>query len=61
MRAGASPMVVHIVLRAAAVISILAASGCGGIDLGDNPGPDVRKERGPLTVPPIGTRGGTVP
>ena len=36
----------------------LAACGNGGIDFGDNPGPDVRKQVGPLTVPPPGVLSG---
>ena len=31
---------------------LLGLCGCNGIDTGFNPGPDVRKEQGPLTVPP---------
>lgn len=31
---------------------LLCLSACNGIDLGDNPGPDTRKETGPLTLPP---------
>ena len=30
----------------------LLLAGCSGIDLRNNPGPDVSKETGPLTVPP---------
>jgi hypothetical protein len=30
----------------------LGLSACSGIDFGDNPRRDVRKEQGPLTVPP---------
>lgn len=38
--------------RAGVVVMVLALAGCGGIDFGDNPGPDVRKQTGPLTTPP---------
>ena len=37
---------------AAAIAVLLTLSGCNGLYLGDNPAPDVKKERGPLTVPP---------
>ena len=40
------------IVRRAALAVLLALSGCNGIDFGDRPGPDVRKEVGPLTVPP---------
>ena len=39
-------------VRRAALAVLLALSGCSGIDFGDRPGPDVRKQSGPLTVPP---------
>ena len=32
--------------------AILSLAACSGIDLGDNPGREVSKETGPLTVPP---------
>ena len=35
-----------------AAILCLLLPGCNGIDLGDNPPPDVSKQQGPLTVPP---------
>ncbi len=38
--------------RIIAALFCLAVAGCNGIDLGDNPQPDVHKESGPLTVPP---------
>ena len=41
------------VARAAATATLLALSGCNGLYLGDNPAPDVKKERGPLTIPPL--------
>lgn len=37
---------------AVATAAALAVAGCNGLYLGDNPRPDVRKELGPLTVPP---------
>ncbi len=43
-------------LRIAALLAALAAAGCSGIYLGDNPGPDVAKQKGPLTLPPALTR-----
>ena len=39
------------ILVPAAVLCLLL-TGCNGIDLGDNPSPDVAKQQGPLTVPP---------
>ena len=39
-------------LRITIALFCLTLSGCNGINLGDNPGPDVSKQRGPLTVPP---------
>lgn len=39
-------------MRLAGLTLVLALCGCNGIDTGFNPGPDVRKEVGPLTVPP---------
>lgn len=38
--------------RAMIAATILCLAACNGIDLGDNPGPDTRKETGPLTLPP---------
>ena len=38
--------------RAAVLGALLLLTACNGLYLGDNPGPDVRKERGPLTIPP---------
>ncbi len=46
-------------IRAVAVVMLLALGACNGIDLGLNPGPDVRKDHGPLTVPPAGVLRGT--
>ena len=43
----------------AALLAALTVSGCNGIDLGDNPSADVRKETGPLTLPPPGVVRGT--
>ena len=48
-----------LLIRGALLAAALGLAGCGGIDLGDNPGKDVRKETGPLTVPPPGVRAGT--
>lgn len=39
-------------IRAVTLASLLALSACNGFDTGLNPRPDVRKEQGPLTVPP---------
>ena len=38
--------------RAMIAVALLCLAACNGIDFGDNPGPDTRKETGPLTVPP---------
>ncbi len=35
-----------------AALACLTLAGCNGIDLGDNPSPDVAKQNGPLTQPP---------
>ena len=45
--------------RGGAFAVLLFLTGCGGLYFGDNPGPDVRKETGPLTVPPRSVRDGT--
>ena len=42
-----------------AVIALFGLGGCSGLYFGDNPGSDVRKETGPLTVPPPDVRAGT--
>lgn len=39
-------------IRFALVAALLVLAACSGIETGLNPGPDVRKERGPLTIPP---------
>jgi hypothetical protein len=39
-------------MRIFAVVLCLMLASCGGINLGDNPGRDVPKQAGPLTVPP---------
>jgi hypothetical protein len=39
-------------VRFACVICLSALTGCSGLYLGDNPGPDVAKQTGPLTAPP---------
>ena len=41
-----------------ALAALLGLAACGGIDFGDNPGPDVQKQLGPLTVPPPGVVSG---
>lgn len=33
-------------------MALLAIAACRAIDFGDRPGPDVRKQDGPLTAPP---------
>ncbi len=43
-------------IRITAALLCLVLSGCNGIDLGDNPPPEVAKQRGPLTVPPVNLR-----
>ena len=35
------------------VLAALALGGCSRLYLGDNPGPDVVKQTGPLTRPPV--------
>ena len=47
-----------IALRGALVAALLAVGGCAGVNLGDNPGPDVAKESGPLTIPPAHLQNG---
>ena len=47
----------QLVLGAVAA-ALLSIAGCGSLYLGDNPGPDMRKETGPLTVPPRAVRDG---
>ncbi len=42
----------EIAVRLLFVAIVLCLAGCSGLYLGDNPGPDVSKERGPLTRPP---------
>ena len=39
-------------LAALCIGAVFMLAGCSGIDLGDNPGPDVAKQTGPLTAPP---------
>ena len=39
-------------IRTTVFAALLGLAACGGIDFGDSPGPDVRKQTGPLTVPP---------
>jgi hypothetical protein len=46
-------------MRIAASLLILLLAGCSGIDLGDNPGKDVAKQTGPLTVPPAHLKDGS--
>jgi hypothetical protein len=38
--------------RAMIAAALLCLAACNGIDFGDNPRPDTRKETGPLTIPP---------
>ena len=38
--------------RGASLAILLAVTACNGFDTGFNPRPDMRKEQGPLTVPP---------
>ena len=38
------------ILSATLLCTLLA--GCNGIDLGDNPPPEIAKQTGPLVVPP---------
>ncbi len=51
----------RIMRRGGAFAVLLALSGCNGLYFGDNPGPDVRKQIGPLTVPPPPARDTAVP
>lgn len=46
-------------IRAATLVSLLALAACNGFDTGLNPRPDMRKEQGPLTVPPPSALRGT--
>ncbi len=42
-----------------AACALLATAACGGIDLGDNPGPAVPKQAGPLTALPAHLKDGS--
>jgi predicted small lipoprotein YifL len=42
-----------------AIVALFGLAGCNGLYFGDDPGRDVRKETGPLTVPPAEVRAGT--
>ncbi len=46
-------------IRCALIAALLGLSACSGLDFGDNPWPDVSKQRGPLTALPADVR--TVP
>ena len=46
-------------MRITASLLILLLAGCSGVDLGDNPGPDVAKQRGPLTTLPAHLKDGS--
>lgn len=46
-------------VRAILISTLLTLASCSGIDTGFNPGPDVRKEEGPLVKPPPGVLAGT--
>jgi hypothetical protein len=48
-------------IRSALLVALLGLVSCSGIDLGDNPRPDVAKQRGPLTDLPADVRNGPVP
>ena len=39
-------------LAALYTAALLTLAACSGIDLGDNPGREVARDTGPLTVPP---------
>ncbi len=41
------------------MLTALTLAACNGLDLGDNPSRDVKKETGPLTVPPAAVQKGT--
>ena len=42
----------------ALLVLMVNLAGCSGIDLHDNPSPDVSKQTGPLTAPPTHLRNG---
>ena len=48
-------------VRVLLAAGVTAAAGCSGLNLGDNPGPDVAKQVGPLTRPPDHLRTTTDP
>ena len=51
-------MTLRLTLSLLTACCLLAAAACNGIDLGDNPGPDVSKQVGPLTALPAHLRNG---
>ncbi len=46
-------------IRGVLIASLLALTGCSGLDFGDNPGKDVAKETGPLTTLPAHLKDGS--
>lgn len=52
-------MIVPRTLAFVAAFCLLATAACGGIDLGDNPGPAVPKQVGPLTALPAHLKDGS--
>ena len=44
-------------MRTILFVMLLGLTSCSGLYLGDNPGPDVSKQTGPLTTPPPLTKG----
>ncbi len=52
-------MTLRLTFTLLAACCLLATTACNGIDLGDNPGPDVSKQVGPLTALPAHLRDGS--
>jgi hypothetical protein len=46
-------------IRGVLIASLLALTGCTGLDFGDHPSKDVAKETGPLTVLPAHLKDGS--
>ena len=52
-------MMIRTGLTVLCATALLALAACGGLNLGDNPGPDVPKQTGPLTALPAHLRDGS--